>query len=72
MQAKHITHANPPDKCDICKSPVEFEFFDAKTADGPWANVCRSCMRRYGVGIGLGMGQHYRKDYNGDYVKVEG
>lgn len=31
--------------------------FDAKTTEGPWANMCVAHMSQYGVGLGTGRGQ---------------
>ena len=47
--------------CDICKmegySPVRKAHYDAKTLMGPWANLCTTHFRQYGIGLGLGKGQ---------------
>ena len=43
----------PP--CDICGKGA---FADAKTTMGPWANLCLTDFMLYGVGLGLGLGQH--------------
>ena len=47
--------------CDFCrldcgKIPVPAEY-DAKTISGPWACLCGPCFRRYGFGLGTGLGQ---------------
>ncbi len=31
--------------------------YDAKTKKGPWANMCESCFRTHGIGLGVGRGQ---------------
>ena len=31
--------------------------FDAKTTSGPWAYMCDECFRKYGIGLGVGLGQ---------------
>lgn len=31
--------------------------YDAKTIWGPWANMCESCFKQFGVGLGTGKGQ---------------
>jgi len=40
--------------CDICG---ETAAFDAKTVNGPWANLCPAHYARLGYGLGLGKGQ---------------
>ena len=51
-------------KCDLCihiegKSIAEAStaHYDAKTVNGPWANMCTTHYARYGYGLGLGLGQ---------------
>lgn len=51
----------PPEKCDLCSTPITTTFVDGKTIHGPWANMCQACYIRYGVGLGLGLGQVYEK-----------
>lgn len=50
------------DNCDICgcqiKGAVPY-FVDGKTKSGPWGLLCPNCHKRYGVGIGYGIGQKY-------------
>lgn len=31
--------------------------YDAKTKQGPWANLCQECYDKWGVGLGTGLGQ---------------
>lgn len=42
-------------RCDF-HSAREAEY-DAKTIQGPWANLCGPCYIRFGVGLGTGKGQ---------------
>lgn len=62
----------PP--CDFCGRPIADEFVDARTKSGPWAIMCPSCHRTYGVPqtLGLGVGQRYRRQPDGKFLKVEG
>ena len=69
---KIVRHLNPPTKCDICHSQVGDEFFDAKTINGPWANMCTECFNTIGVGLGTGLGQMYKKQEDSSYIKVAG
>ena len=41
--------------CDFCKTNEAK--YDGRTTLGPWAYMCQSCFRIYGVGLGLGKGQ---------------
>ena len=60
-------------ECDICgrsfaDSPEkdgEIVFIDGKTKSGSWANMCISCFRDNGVGLGIGRGQVYELQRNG-------
>jgi hypothetical protein len=61
-----------PSKDDFGK-PMEDEFIDGKTKMGPWAFMTPSSWRRYGiVGLGIGRGQRYKKQPDGQWLKVEG
>lgn len=55
MTAPHtkVSVSKLPD-CDFCG---ETAHYDGKTKQGPWGNMCESCFRKYGVGLGLGKGQ---------------
>ena len=48
------------------------EFVDAKMRAGRWGIICNTCHMHYGVGLGIGRGQRYRKGKNGQWYKVEG
>lgn len=65
------THANPPTRCDVCGAPITDEFVDGKTKMGPWADMCPGCFSAYGVGLGVGRGQRYRREAD-KFVKMEG
>jgi hypothetical protein len=55
-------HPSPPEKCDLCGTALEKkEFFvDGQTQSGTWANMCKGCYEKHGMGIGWGTGQLYR------------
>lgn len=60
-----------PKKCDNCNRPITLEFVDGKTKYGPWGNLCMTCHSVVGVGLGLGKGQHYKRE--GEvFIKVGG
>lgn len=46
-------------KCDVCHVEIIGFYVDGKTKYGPWANMCLSCHKAFGVGLGLGKGQVY-------------
>lgn len=47
--------------------------YDAKTKQGPWANMSQASFIAHGVGrLGLGLGQKYLRQSNGRWLKVEG
>jgi len=62
-------------ECDFCKrliGVVGVDFVDGKTKIGPWANMCVTCHKARGVGLGLGLGQLYHTDAQGRRTKVRG
>ena len=46
--------------------------YDGKTKMGPWANMTEESWVIYGVGLGIGRGQKYKKQPDGRWMKVEG
>jgi hypothetical protein len=62
----------PPKTCDLCGGPINNEFIDGQTVYGPWGNMCPKCHKVAGIGLGMGRGQHYRKNGVGEFIKVEG
>lgn len=68
---KHWT-GTAPTACDIDGTVIKDNFVDGRTRRGPWANMCLSCHRTQGVGLGTGKGQHYKKQGDGRWLKVEG
>ena len=59
-------------ECNLCKrklGPMEGEgilFIDGRTTFGPWAIMCLSCHDYYGVGLGVGRGQAYELQRDGE------
>ena len=41
-------------QCDFCMDEAQY---DGKTILGPWANMCPTHFKQFGVGLGLGQGQ---------------
>lgn len=48
------------------------EFVDGRTVYGSWANMCLTCHRKYGVGLGTGKGQRYTRQADGRWLKTGG
>ena len=73
MKAKW--HGVTPKKCDICEGKLEGAFVDGRTKTGFWANMCLSCHKEFGVGLGIGKGQKYElkviKDGDKEWIKVK-
>ena len=62
---RNIYYADAPDVCDICGFPLSHERFmvdGAVQGDLPWANMCAECFCAYGVQIGWGYGQLYKRE----------
>ena len=58
--------------CDICKDDCGTIYYDGATKMGPWANMCRTCFKVFGIGLGTGRGQEYHKDENDKWIKKAG
>ena len=55
-----------PAACDTCDMEITNKFYDAKTSEGPWANMCPTCFN-FGPGLGrlgTGLGQEYTQQAN--------
>lgn len=61
-----------PRACDIDQTPLQTKFVDGATTSGAWANMCLSCARRFGRGLGAGKGQEYTKQEDGRWLKTGG
>ncbi len=48
-----------PEKCDLCKIPLEEVFYDGQVIFGFWCITCPFCFEEYGRGLGPGRGQKY-------------
>jgi hypothetical protein len=61
-----------PAACDSCEKPITKTFIDGATKGGRWANLCLCCHRQIGVGVHPGVGQLYRIQDDGRWLKAEG
>ena len=59
-------------KCDYCNEEIKDDLYDAKTIYGPWATMCKEHFKKLSCSIGPGKGQHYKKNEQGKFIKVEG
>lgn len=62
-----MRYINPAKQCDICSKDFDNVMYDAKTRQGPWANMCQACFDQYAIGLGVGLGQKYIKQEDGWY-----
>lgn len=67
-----IKYVNPPKVCDQCHKDFGDVMYDAKTIYGPWGNFCTDCFNSICMGLGTGLGQMYKKNEAGDFIKVAG
>ncbi|MBT0774168.1 hypothetical protein KIH74_34805 [Kineosporia sp. J2-2] len=54
------TYIPAPVSCDIHRiehGEHRIAQYDAKTRQGPWANLCPDCFAEHGIGLGTGKGQ---------------
>lgn len=71
MTKKYWT-GKPPTHCDITGIEIKDCFIDGRTQQGPWAHMSPEGHAAYGTGLGLGLGQKYRRQADGRWLKVEG
>jgi hypothetical protein len=63
-----------PGFCETCDGPIDKVFYDAKTKEGPWACMCKTCFT-LGPGLnklGTGFGQEYTENKFGHWIKTGG
>ena len=53
-------------------APIKDEFIDCKTNMGPWGIMSPESFKTYGVGLGTGRGQKYKKQPDGKWKKIQG
>lgn len=68
---KQVEYRSGVSNCDMCGKTLTDWFVDGKTRFGPWANMCKPCHEKYGVGLGTGRGQLYQH-IRGKWLKQEG
>lgn len=61
-----------PSTCDCCGKGICDWFVDGKTKLGPWAIMCTVCFAQTGIGFGIGKGQLYQRNEQGQWPKTRG
>lgn len=72
MSKTMMSSESAPKECQICQQPIDVVFVDGRTIRGPWGYMCLKCHREHGVGLGLGKGQLYERQADGNFVKTQG
>ena len=62
----------PVGQCNLCGSDFGKSMHDARTRHGAWANLCDACFEDEGCKAAPGWGQSYRKQPDGQWLKVAG
>jgi hypothetical protein len=57
-----------PNTCDICSRELTKSYSDARSPVGSWANFCPSCAKLHGVSYGVGRGQRYIRQPDGQWL----
>jgi hypothetical protein len=66
---------NPPANCDLCERAFAQEecFVDGRVKGaGGCGFMCLDCFSELGAGLGLGLGQLYRREWDGRWLLVPG
>ena len=73
---KGTCYMGASENCDICETPIAQSrfFIDASLKENPmmWGCLCTQCFEEEGSGLGIGKGQLYEKQDNGDWLLVAG
>ena len=57
---------------DDFQNPILDIVIDGKTVYGCWAMMSEESFKKYGCGLGLGLGQKYQIQPDGRWLKIEG
>ena len=69
---KRYWFGSTPARCDLSGIEITDCFVDGATKMGPWAKMHPKAHDLYGLGLGQGLGQMYRKQPDGRWLKVGG
>lgn len=61
-------------KCDFCEKEIHGILIDGVTKhNGCWATMCEPCHKKHGYPkFGMGIGQKYKENKEGKFLKIEG
>jgi hypothetical protein len=71
MTRKKYWLGHPPGVDSFGKTIYDV-FIDGKTTEGPWAFMTPLSFELYGMGLGTGLGQKYKKQDDGKWLKIGG
>ena len=70
---KKVYWLSPVGELDDFRDKITDTIIDAATIHGPWALMTPKSFAEYGIGkLGLGLGQRYKIQSDGKWLKVEG
>jgi hypothetical protein len=71
VTAKYWMGSRIGDRDDF-DNPIKDQFIDGATRHGPWGIMSPYSHRVHGIGLGTGRGQRYKRQKDGQWLKVEG
>ena len=72
MSKAPVYWVSPVGERDDFGSKIKDTIVDGRTHNGSWALMTPDNFATFGVGLGLGRGQKYKKQKDGKWLKVEG
>ena len=57
--------------CQLCEQPLGMSMVDGVVRGHGWANLCKECHDKFGIGLGPGKGQMYQWDGH-NWIKIQG
>lgn len=58
--------------CQVCSGAMSTVMYDCRVPGMGWANICHHCFTGYRCKLGTGLGQKYKKQTDGRWLKVKG
>lgn len=77
MSEREVYWLGPVHDLDDLGNPIHDEFIDGAISreaggNGAWAMMTPEVHRSVGIGLGVGRGQHYKRQADGRWLKVAG